>query len=45
MNDSTYLVVLPQPTPILGQEHQSSGGQELIRVHELGQSPVDYNLI
>ena len=44
MNDPTYLVV-PQQPPVLGQEHQSSGGQEFLDVHELGQSPVDHNLI
>ena len=32
-------------TCILGQEHQSSGGQEFLHVHELGQSPADHNRI
>ena len=31
--------------PILGHEHESSGGQEFIHVHELGQSPIDHSLI
>ena len=44
MNDPTYLVVLQRP-PVLGQEHQSPGGQEFIHVHEFRQSPVDHNLI
>ena len=43
MNGPNYLVVLQQQ-PVLGQEHQSSGGQEFLHVHELGQSPIDYNL-
>ena len=42
MNDPNYLVVLQQP-PVLGQEYQSSGGQEFLQVRELGQLPVDHN--
>ena len=44
MNDPNYLVVLKQP-PVQGQEHQSSGYQDSFRMHELGQSPEDHNLI
>ena len=31
-------------TRTIGQERQSSGGQEFLHVHELSQSPVDHNL-
>ena len=37
-----YLSVLQQQ-PVLGQEHQSSGGQVFHHMHGLGQQPTDRN--
>ena len=46
MSDLSYQVVLQQ-SHVLGQEHQSSGGQEFLHFHELGQSHqlTDHNRI